>query len=410
MKERVLLELGQVSTWTSCQYIVPNLKKSFWKCFPGASSYTIGMDDSRLFEKISHSDRDLDIYFLDHHLPGHDFLKVLFEQAKRENITFIIQIFGDFTLKTPSWLYLSEIACKVKVKFLVASEAQRKLLAKFLIHSESLSIIHFPLSSDDFFYDNQDKWRRKLSISQSENMILYTGRLSLQKNITRLMSSFEKFPSNTHLVLVGYFDDLWAPMFGLESYGGSYQERILFQLKNMSEHVRKRIHLVGPLDSKSEMREIYSEADLFVSLSTFHDEDYGYSPLEALFCGTRCILTAWGGYKEFNGPGIQDYIPVLFREGALYLDEARFDESVVSALKQKYFLNKRSEVSRFYKDNFSIEKIAEKFCQVDLSEAKPLEFTSLLSRHAKLISSRQPICNLNSGSNSLYQEIYGGYF
>src|SRR5690606_33731513 len=42
-------------------------------------------------------------------------------------------------------------------------------------------------------------------------------------------------------------------------------------------------------------------ADAYISLATFHNEDFGLAPLEALCCGTPVILTDCGGFSQYGG-------------------------------------------------------------------------------------------------------------
>lgn len=60
----------------------------------------------------------------------------------------------------------------------------------------------------------------------------------------------------------------------------------------------ERIKWLGSAPQE-EMSAFYSGIDLFVSPSSFHDEDFGLTASEARMCGVKCLLTAWGGYHRF---------------------------------------------------------------------------------------------------------------
>jgi glycosyltransferase involved in cell wall biosynthesis len=52
--------------------------------------------------------------------------------------------------------------------------------------------------------------------------------------------------------------------------------------------------------SHNELHQLYNCADYFISLSLFHDEDFGCAPIESAFTGLPLIMTEWGGYKDIS--------------------------------------------------------------------------------------------------------------
>jgi len=58
---------------------------------------------------------------------------------------------------------------------------------------------------------------------------------------------------------------------------------------------------LGRIDSPERLAELYSSADLFVDASEF--QGFGRPALEAMACGTACVLTCVGGVTEYARPG-----------------------------------------------------------------------------------------------------------
>jgi len=97
-------------------------------------------------------------------------------------------------------------------------------------------------------------------------------------------------PENTHLLIAGEWDDILMPYSGKFGPLGSY----FAQFSGTSEkHLNDHIHFLGKLDS-AQLLKANNGCDLFVSFSTYNDEDYGMSVAEALACGLPCLLSNWG--------------------------------------------------------------------------------------------------------------------
>ena len=69
-------------------------------------------------------------------------------------------------------------------------------------------------------------------------------------------------------------------------------------VNSVNADFQDNIRYLGQFGSRT-LRGLYNAADMYLSLSLHHDEDYGMSPAEALCSGTPCALTSWGGYSSF---------------------------------------------------------------------------------------------------------------
>ena len=310
------------SKWGSCRVISPNLHQIYTKLGTGydVSWFELPEDIMKaelkynvsciaaLADKITTLNPDR-LVFVDHLPPPPLVLAYLSMQINLKKLPPIIfHLYGDFTYFSKEWVYFSEVMHGHEVTFITASVSQQKLVEEFLVAKkiEPISNIEkfcFPVNSSEYFFnvDERNIFRKEMNISENDFVILYSGRISLQKNVDVLLREFLKLKSSSrkiHLWVVGAFDDVGADFLGYESYPGYMFSKFQSLLNGANPEQRSRINLFG-LKDKNELRKIKAGADFFASFSLYHDEDYGMSPAEALATGIKCILTDWGGYSSF---------------------------------------------------------------------------------------------------------------
>lgn len=253
--------------------------------------------------------------------------------------------------------------------FVVASSSQKKLVNTFLGNSESNDVheLCFPVNEKEYFFDNKEraKLRGELGLSEDDKVILYSGRVSLQKNVDVLIKEFLKLKKptagNYHLWVVGAFDDVGADFIGYESYHGYMFSKIQAIIEAAPSSFRSRIKFWGQ-QGKINLRKIKSASDLFASFSLYHDEDYGMSPAEALACGLPSTLTDWGGYSSFVD-NINKSKP-RWSCDLVRVELSEYGSEIVVDDFQSYVKNfsqlsatERSQKSRNFLSEFSIEAI-----------------------------------------------------
>jgi glycosyltransferase involved in cell wall biosynthesis len=157
-----------------------------------------------------------------------------------------------------------------------------------------------------------------------------------------------------------------------------------------------------PRISHKILNEAYNGADLFVSLSLYHDEDFGYSPLESLVCGTPIAVTNWGGYKDLRPTetGMQsvNYVPVSFTQNCLTVDSAK----TVKTLENAILKSKRSKsIAKEYANHYSQKKIIATYEEsLDLEISSFKGFTEIFGELSLSILTTK---NVNL---SLYERFY----
>lgn len=411
------------SDWTSCQVIVPNLLKTYQHLYRQADCELFDLNETQhygevafLAERIFNFNPDK-LIFVDHSPHPRRLIFALEGVYKRGGLPeFAIHVFGDFTLYLENWEKLEPILKKVRVRWICASERQVKLVSGYLNDPDSeVSLCPFPVDSEVYQFNESVgiDWRKELGISKKDFVVVYTGRLSLQKNITRLLKTFLQFSLNskkkTFLLIAGAFDDIGAPFFGIRTPEGYYFQKLNELLLMFPSSVRENIHFLGSLES-TPLRDLYLAGDTYVSFSLHHDEDYGMAPAEALCCGLPTVLTDWGGYASFN----------LEREEVLLLETCISKKGLdFDTKKALHFLNnlgsnpvgskKRSDLSQLAIGRFSILAAAKILREI---HEKPFThfrgFNWKLNYHKRLLWEKNPFEEQNLTSN-FYPEIYGNY-
>lgn len=217
-----------------------------------------------------------------------------------EKLEIVFYIFGDFTLKLRSFEEHLRALSRHKLSFVVASKAQKNLVAKvFPEISSSIRIEDYPVDERLFQADKDQrkKLREKYSIAPSEQVFGFAGRISRQKGVLELLRAFleEGLYKNARLMMAGpvHPHPFWQ-------FSEDADEAFLTELKKLTALAEEKVIHLGQLD-RSAMRDFYSAIDVFVSPGYFHDEDFNLTVSEARAAGKPCIISRWGGHTRLLG-------------------------------------------------------------------------------------------------------------
>lgn len=341
-KKVIIISRNEPSSWKSCQSIVGNLSKVYASLFPEALFYKVPADFNpyqayKAARDIREQKADL-VIWLDHIPNAVPLLLAMMKEYETETKRpeLLIHLFGDFVLDCLSWEKAEEILKVWPVHFIVASHAQKKLVENFFLANVAIvSVIPFPVDENFFsliqFGENRSRIREEYSAGPDDKVFLFTGRLSFQKNIDLLLKTFHSiepfFEGKIHLWIAGGMDDILLPYFGKHGQTGSHFAQLKELLEKSSSHVR----LLGNCSSEK-LVELYQAADVFVSMSTYNDEDYGMSPAEALCMGLPSLLSGWGGYRSFaKYSKAVTLVPVLMNSWRPLVDAAAFRKEMMAA-------------------------------------------------------------------------------
>ncbi len=422
------------SKWGSCKVISPNLHELYrglsasyqieWVDLPeDLMKHELGSQQScvsALVKKIAESRPDR-LVFVDHLPPPPTVLAYLSLQMNLKKLPpLVFHIYGDFTYFSREWIYLNDVLSGHPMTFIAASLSQQKMVSGFLNQPLGISKLCFPVNSSEYFFNKEErkKYRNENAIGENDVVVLYSGRISLQKNVDVLIREFLKFKhpvKKTHLWIVGAFDDIGADFLGCESYPGYMFSKIQMQLEDLTEEERQRIKFFG-IKKKEELRKIKAASDLFASFSLYHDEDYGMSPAEALSTGLKSLLTDWGGYSSFaNMQSWQcDLVEVNIDEYGFALSMNKFQEMLLSICQTPDPDEIRGERAKAFLREFSIEGNIKNL--QDILDKKPEAFSGfnwLLEQYGNSLSQNWSRSKLNKflspKSKSFYFDVYKNY-
>lgn len=365
------------SNWLSCKTISKNLKSAYELLKKNHDITTFNFPSQITFEKSESFEKSLRelaeqikkqmpdrLVFIEHFPLPPSFLMQLKNYLKKSEMPPIfIHVYGDFTYFSKEWAKFLSSAEDLNIHFVVASDAQKKLLEYFLPANAVIDKCHFPLNGTDYYFDQaiRDNCRKKYGIKDAEKVFIYTGRISLQKNVDCLLNEFitlcKKHPeAENKLWIVGGFDDSGAEVFGVKTFEGYLYFKFQKILERLPENIRSRITLFGQQDKK-QVQELLCGADVFCSLSLFHDDDFGMAPAEALATGLPSYLTAWGGYSSFVSPE-NDWDCTLLDVSITHLGHNISMKKFRDSFTQTHAVVNRKEKSENFMKSFGIQKAA----------------------------------------------------
>ena len=197
------------------------------------------------------------------------------------------------------WLYRNRKSFRAYDSLIVNCQACMEIFRK-LVGDTAMKcyIVPFPVDTEAF-YQKKGKFtlRRKYGIPIKCFTLIYSGRISIQKNCHLLLSVLREIRKkiNAHLVVVGFFDDFYIPEFSEKEPPNSKSEFLRmvdeFGLANCTTVVP---HQTDPLV----LAEILSMCDVGINLSTLINENFGLSQVEMQACGIPVVCTDWGGMKD----------------------------------------------------------------------------------------------------------------
>lgn len=422
MREQTFLIITkeEISSWKSCQHITRNLIQSYQSAL---KDHRIGF--LQVAEDLSFSGafkqalkiKDINpgnIIWVDHKpcsaLVLNALNMVYAQSAYDQRPKFFIHLFGDFALDCLHWEHALKSLNEFPVHFLVASHAQKILVDKMFKASKNIStVVPFPVERKVFNLHGAEKNRqlvREKFKLKDEVVLLYTGRISLQKNVDVLVNTFEKVKKlvggNIELWIAGPWDDILLPFHGTRGLPGSNFSQFKNSLINKKlENVR----FLGDL-STEELVSVYHASDLFVSFSTFNDEDYGMSVAEALMCGLPAVLSQWGGFSSYkNYSSDVELVPVEFQDVRMHVQSAIAQKKLMA----KIFELQEKKQSIKETSDLSIEAIGVRLAELIFAADfhSTVEFSSLFYKMCASfkLSPAAPFKN----NLSLYKDVYGDY-
>ncbi len=216
------------------------------------------------------------------------FFRLLLMVLRTKGCSYYFHIYGDYLRQVDLWLSLESILQGQRVRFIAPSSAYQSVIRKTLQDPDLVAAVPFSHSPEALGRSGEE-----FPHSGRPLRFLYSGRISTQKNVAsavRLLEGLQhKLGRPIELLLAGGLDDFEPFSSGVQTLGT--------QFTKLARPASIRVVRLGHLP-RGRLAPIYAGADFFVSLSTFHDDDFCLAAVEALSAGLPAILSRWGGHLD----------------------------------------------------------------------------------------------------------------
>ena len=158
--------------------------------------------------------------------------------------------------------------------------------------------------------------------------------------------------------------------------------------------------------NQADLRKIISICNTSISLSTYHDEDYGYSLAQSLLAGHRIIISDWGGHANYFNFKEVSIIPIKVYNNIPFPDKELLLKKLISL--QPIANKTNQEIQMQAKDYFSAYRFKKSFDELLLNEPilfgviSPL-FKAYLGKAIKFFPFHPDV------APDLYSKIYQSY-
>lgn len=154
--------------------------------------------------------------------------------------------------------------------------------------------------------ETRKRLRQAWRLTSEDFVIVYAGRVTIEKNVHALLEAISYLPSSgppVRLIIAGQIYN--AALQELNLHEPDLEARL--QQLIQDRHLSGRVAFVPWLDSAA-LNNLYNVADVFVNLTLHHDEQFGFSQVEAMSAGLPVIGTAWGGLKDTIADGKSGFL------------------------------------------------------------------------------------------------------
>lgn len=267
-----------------------------------------------------------------------------------------------------------------------------------LTHQNTLGEWVIPLPVDQTIFrpqENHNPFRSEFKIPPKTPLLLYVGRLNIQKNIHSLFYTLanvrEKYPEAV-LCLVGEEDDIALGEFKVPNTG--YVQE-LNHLANTLD-LQNNVIFTGPLLG-ADLAKAYTSADLLLNLGFYHRENFGLAQAEAQACGLPVVCSNWGGFKDVVRHGKTGFlVDAVLSKNGIRVDWKGASQHVIQCLGDKSHHTKLSQAAHaFAAEHFTTNQYAQRLqtaVEAALNHSKatesptytPSDFSNQYETHKKM--------------------------
>ena len=154
---------------------------------------------------------------------------------------------------------------------------------------------------------NKTKLRKKYNVPENAFIMLYCGRINLQKNpllLLSLLKNLEKKYENLYLMMIGSYDDFY-----ISEFSNKEAPNVKKEFQNLIDkfHLGSKVIVFENQIDSNIYAEMINMADIGINLTTLISENFGYTPVEMQACGLPVIGTDWGGLKDTIIDGVTGF-------------------------------------------------------------------------------------------------------
>lgn len=192
---------------------------------------------------------------------------------------------------------------------LVVSSRADALLVRQFAPTARVALIPYAYDETTFYPISEEERREArtiLGLDEQCRIVLYAGRLTVEKNLHTLLRVFAEVSRRVpraHLVIAGEAQDVPFEEIGVRPVG---YEQTLKRLARSFNIPPDRCKFLGSA-APDTLRLLFNIADAAVNLTLHHSECFGLSQVEAHACRCPVVGTAWGGLKDTIIPGVNGY-------------------------------------------------------------------------------------------------------
>ncbi|NRO86962.1 glycosyltransferase family 4 protein [Lactobacillus helveticus] len=214
------------------------------------------------------------------------------------------------------------------------------------VSPKKVRILHNAINTNRFkVLANRNKLKyqiaKRYNFNVNDKIILYTGRISLEKGIDKAIDALKYLKDSQFVFLI-----VGSISYGDKSFKNDYVEKV----KKRAKKLGKKVRFTGYI-AQNELPIIYNVADLAI-LPSMWDEPAGLTMIEAMACGVPVITTRSGGIPEYVGNDA-----IVIERDKMLIKNLAFSINKVLEDPEVY---RRKGISRI-KNNFSEDNYLERF-------------------------------------------------
>jgi len=331
----------------------------------------------------------------------------------RENhgveLAAVLMLAADLT-KGYNTVFENRLVLSSNDRFVTNCSVEKKLAELAFHHSSRVMAIPLPVSEIFKPVSKEERlsFKESLGLSPNDLFILYAGRISAQKNVHGLLSTFSLFlknHKNAKLFILGPHDDIGLPHFG-QARNTRYANEICTLITDLK--IDRSVVFRGEV-TQEELTKYLSACDVNITLSLHSGEDFGYSIAQGLACGAPTIVSGWGGGIDFSGPtGGAIRVPVTVSENGPRVCNLTAVQALVRLTDFEENAKWRLRALAFAKKKLSLEYARLKWSEIlELQQTCPRQNLKLNKMYLNnyLDSFTRQVRGFQSADDELYLKI-----